>query len=111
MYELYITMKVHGKVTVELCERYDELDLAIRQTVAMWPENDRPVSYMIYNGDEVAASLHSFGPKGCNAVLTTSDGTSHDFTDFEYIKDDCDDKIVATKCRKDGYPTRIDHNW
>lgn len=111
MFELFIMMRYDDKMVVVMCGRYETLELAIRQTVAMWPDNDQAVSYMIMEGEDCKASMQSFGPKGCNAVVTMQDGTTNEYTGFEYIKDDCDEDIIATVCRRDGFPIRIDHRW
>jgi hypothetical protein len=108
MFELYIMMRYHGNMVAEVCERYETLELAIRQTIAMWPENDRPVSYMIMEGEECRVSMQSFGKMGCNAVVTMQDGTTNEYTEFEYLRDE---DIIATTCKKDGFPIRIDHRW
>lgn len=111
MFELYIMMRYQGKMVVEVCERYETLDLAIRQTIAMWPENDCPVSYMVMEGEECRVSMQSFGSKGCNAVVTMQDGTTNEYTGFEYLRDECGEDIIATTCKKDGFPIRINHRW
>lgn len=107
MFSLYCNIYVHGKWTLELCENYDTLAEAVRQTIAMWPENDRPVNMFIANEDcNIVANFCPLGENGRD-VIVVEGGETHVYTDLSYIYDA--DRIVATKLMLDGNPTRIDH--
>ncbi len=110
MYELYCNICYHGTWKLELCDRYDNLAHAINQTIAMWPENDRPVPMFMSKGSEIIATFTPFGPKGENVwVKVMSEvGTGNMYTDFVY--EHVGSMIGITKCKKDGVEVRFDHN-
>lgn len=110
MYELYCNIYTFGSWKLELCERYTSLSQAIDATVAMWPENDRPVPMFISLEGNLLATFTPFGENGQNVIVKVLNeiGTGDWYTDFVY--EYAGDRIVATKCRKNGDPCRIDHN-
>lgn len=110
MYELYCNICYHGSWKLELCDRYDILELAINQTIAMWPENDRPVPMFMTKDDKIMATFTPCGVNGQNVWVMKSDeiGTGNVYTDFVYHY--TGDRIISTKCKKDGVSVEINHD-
>ena len=113
MYQLYCVMKCFGNVKAELIENYEDRELAIRQTVAMWLENDRPVTCILMKGDDVIVNFCSMmtgsGEQDAVCVFESDRCVANDYTGLAY--DYVDGKIVSTSGFRNGKPIKIHHNW